>query len=1214
MHAEPTGLRLSASDLAHFLSCRHLTALDLSVLAHRRTGPERGPDPRLQRLVERGLEHEKAFVQRLRDQGLQVTDLNHLPRGQPERAIEATLDAMRRGDEVIVQAALRLDAWFGYADVLRRMARPSTLGSWSYEVIDTKLARDTRAGTILQLGLYTSIVGSIQGITPEEFHVVVPGDHGEPARQISWRTDDFAAYLRLIQREMLDGLALGDEALAAAFYPEPVEYCGLCRWWRQCDGKRRADDHLSLVANLGRLHRRVLESNGFRTLAALAGMPEDIPFKPGRGSPQTYARARQQAYVQLASRSAARPLHALRHPEAPPPGRRNPPTPPPPQGFARLPAPSPGDLFLDLEGDRGSEESGREYLFGLAWLDAGGNVQYEGRWAFSADEERSAFEATIDRIIAALERDPGMHIYHFAPYEPSAFKRLMGRYATREEALDRLLKGRRFVDLLAVVRQGLFVGVESYSLKELEPCYGFDRQVDLREATECRRRMEGALYLRSPDRVSDEDRRIIEGYNRDDCVSTLRLREWLEVVRLEAQANGIPVDRPVAPDDAASEDRKERDLRVQALRKQLLDGLSDDAEQFVAGDDVPAGDTGAGAAAEAAGPHAEDETDAEDGRMATAASEEHARWVLAYLLDYHRREDKAKWWEYFRLRDMTEDELLDERLAVSKLEFVGRVDEGKAKKGGGFSGPVIDRYRYPEQEMDIERGSTLRTATEGKTFASVDAIDRVGRTIDISKARSRAEIHPSALFAFEYVNVEEIENAIFSFAESVAEAGSLAEAPRSAAAELLLRRPPRLKGSHGRKPATFRMLAGEAELDTAVRVVQSLDHSCLAIQGPPGSGKTYTGAEMICALVKAGKRVGVTANSHKVIRKLLEASLEAASRHRMALRVGHKDRPETDTAAAPGRVHLYGENEAARSAIANLDVQVLGGTAWMWARSDFRNAVDVLFVDEAGQMALATVIAASQAAENLVLLGDPKQLDQPRQGAHPDGVAVSALEHLMGRAPTLPPDRGIFLPTTWRLSPSLCAFTSELYYRNRLTSKAGLERQALVNAGVFTGSGLHVLDVEHEGNRNHAPEEIEAVVRIFGQLTMNGVRWRDEQGKEQQVTVDDILVVAPYNTQVNRLLERLPEAARVGTVDRFQGQEAPVVIYSMATSDPEDAPRGMDFLYSANRLNVATSRARCAVILVANPKLFKPECRTVKQMQLANGLCRFRELASRLEI
>jgi uncharacterized protein len=402
------------------------------------------------------------------------------------------------------------------------------------------------------------------------------------------------------------------------------------------------------------------------------------------------------------------------------------------------------------------------------------------------------------------------------------------------------------------------------------------------------------------------------------------------------------------------------------------------------------------------------------------------------------------------------------------------------------------------------------------------------------------------------------------------------------------------------------------ELDLAIRTGKALNQSVLAIQGPPGSGKTFTGSEMIVALVREGRKVGVTANSHKVIRNLLDTVVSKAAEKGVTVNVGHKNGDDPPDDGEAEVVRSFADNPEALTALEVGEINVLGGTAWLWTRPEFADKVDVLFVDEAGQMALANVLAVSQATSSIVLLGDPQQLDQPQQGSHPDGVAVSALEHLLGEHQTIPEDQGIFLKTTYRMSPPLCAFTSELYYENKLKSQRGLENQRLVNAGDLSGSGLWYLDVEHDGNRNHSPEEVDAIDALVKRLTSDGVMWQDASGASRQLMLTDILVVAPYNTQVNRLQEKLGLTARVGTVDKFQGQQAPVVIYSMATSRPEDAPRGMEFLYSPNRLNVATSRAQCAVILVASPHLFRPECRTVKQMKLANGLCRFRELASPL--
>jgi uncharacterized protein len=287
---------------------------------------------------------------------------------------------------------------------------------------------------------------------------------------------------------------------------------------------------------------------------------------------------------------------------------------------------------------------------------------------------------------------------------------------------------------------------------------------------------------------------------------------------------------------------------------------------------------------------------------------------------------------------------------------------------------------------------------------------------------------------------------------------------------------------------------------------------------------------------------------------------------------------------------------------------VLGGTPFLWSRAQFTNSVDVLFVDEAGQMSLANVLACAQAGRSLVLLGDPQQLEQPQKGSHPEGSDISALAHILGGHKTIDKTHGLFFSETWRLHPAICGFTSELFYEGRLGSVPGLEKQNIEASGPFSGAGLWFVPVIHEGDQTYSVEEVAQVAAIVELLTQPGTRRIDHHGKQWPLTGDDILIVAPYNDQVNRLRDRLP-GSRTGTVDKFQGQEAAVVIYSMTTSAPEDAPRGMEFLYNLNRFNVATSRARCACILVGSPMLFTPECRTRWQMELANALCRYAEMS-----
>ncbi|MEQ1693835.1 MAG: TM0106 family RecB-like putative nuclease, partial [Gemmatimonas sp.] len=673
------------------------------------------------------------------------------------------------------------------------------------------------------------------------------------------------------------------------------------------------------------------------------------------------------------------------------------------KGLCRLPEPSTGDLFLDLEGDPFAAEGGREYLWGLVAADG----SYRSRWAFSERDERSAFEWVMDEIAAALVVHPDMHVYHYAPYEPSAFKRMMGRHATRERELDVMLRSGRFVDLYGVVRQGLRAGIERYSIKNLEPLYGYKRDVDLVEANRFLRVMELGLMTQSAHEVPIEVRDAVEGYNRDDCVSTLRLRDWLEGLRAEQIVRGVEVPRPVAESGEATDELDADEQLVEELRSRLLRS-------------VP-----------------EERIDRDE--------EAQGRWLLAYALDYHRREDKATWWEFFRLRDLVEEDLFDEREAVAGLTYVGRVGPQKRK--------WIDRYAYPQQEMELEPGDDLILQDEVK-LGEVWAVDRVNRTIDVLKGTKYTNLHPTAMFAFTFVRADAMKGALLRIGEAVANGDSEYGSARA----LLAGRPPRLSSGQ------FATEANEAALDFAIRTGLSLADSILPIQGPPGAGKTYCGSHMICALVRAGKKVGITANSHKVIRNLLDAIHTEAGKSGVNVKLAQKAGGDTDAADMPPHITLLASNDDAADALSNGTANVVGGTAWLWSRPDMASSVDVLFVDEAGQMALPNALAVSQAANSMVLLGDPQQLEQPRKGSHPEGVGIAALEHVLAGHQTVQADRGIFLPETWRLAPSIAAFTSEMYYEGRLASREGLEKQCIAGVSGLPASGLVMVPVEHDGN------------------------------------------------------------------------------------------------------------------------------------------------------
>jgi hypothetical protein len=507
-----------------------------------------------------------------------------------------------------------------------------------------------------------------------------------------------------------------------------------------------------------------------------------------------------------------------------------------------------------------------------------------------------------------------------------------------------------------------------------------------------------------------------------------------------------------------------------------------------------------------------------------------------------------------------------------------------------------DRYSFELQECDARSESEL--FFRGKKFGEVVSIDLIACTVEIKKTQATAELHPTAVYVWEFpYKVDQQANALFRVAESVAARGIDGPGPFRAARDLLMRKPPRLS-----KKETLDQRATETAEAAASRIVLALDDSTFAIQGPPGSGKTFTGARMICDLIKRGKKVGVTAQSHKVIRKLLDSIIEADP----TAKCMHL---EKDGEPSFG-VSIAKTNKEALQALDSAKANVLGATSFFWSREESREIVDVLFVDEAGQMSLADTVAVSQSSTGLVLLGDPQQLDRPMKGCHPDGAEKSALGHLLGDKKTISKELGFFLPKSWRLHPKICDFTSEVFYESKLSSQPIALSRFLTGHPWLTTAGLWLLPVAHETNRNSSPEEVDVIERIVASLLQPQVKWFYSAGNEAPLKrEEDILIVAPYNAQVADLSAKLP-GIKIGTVDKFQGQQAAVVIYSLTTSSPEDAPRGMEFLYSLNRFNVATSRAKCNVIVVASPKLLQPSCRTPRQMQLANALCRYAEQAT----
>lgn len=1120
---------LSASDLSNHIACNHLSFLNM-VLANGEIEAPKYRDPMLALLQERGQEFEDIYLNTLREEG---KDLVTIPSEDNGTAFERTLNAMKAGSDVIYQATLQSGQWTGRADFLERVDRPSALGNWSYEVVDSKLAKETRAGTLLQLCLYAEMVAEIQGVMPEYVHVITPEDG---LRRLSYRVDDYLAYYRLVKRNLEQFVEQGNRA---ATYPDPVPHCDICRWWQSCIGKRRADDHLSLVAGLANTHAKQINEWQVDTLEGFAHMPFPLP-KPSKGAKETYTRLKEQARVQLEARERNETIYELLPLEM---GR----------GLCRLPEPSQGDVFFDFEGDPFVGTSGLEYLFGFVFEYT--HEQYHTFWAFSPEDEKIAFESFMDRMMENWERYPDFHIYHFTGYETGALKRLASKYGTREDEVDRLLRGQRFVDLHSITRQALRAGIETYSLKELEQFHGFIRQLDLRDASLQLRLLEGLLERSNVDAITIDTRQAVEQYNKEDCLSTRGLRMWLEQLRTEQIANnGTDIPRPLIEEGIPSEGLTDHQEKIKPVFDALMAEIPVDVGE--------------------------------------RTDEQQSKWLLAHMLDWYRREKKALWWEFFRLKEMPEEELLEEKSALSGLHFTGvRVLDKRS---------VVDTYAFSDQDCDLRAKDEVVTG-DGDRLGEVISIDTISRLVTIKKGPSKADTHPTAIFRHLLINDKVKEDAIFRIAEWAATHGIDAEGDYRAGRDLLLNYLPRTASL---------FLCDKHPQERAVAWASVLDNGVLPIQGPPGAGKSHTAANMIINLIQSGKKVGITALSHKVIVGLMQKVMKLASERDIQLDCIKAGAAGLDDAQA--EIKVYKDNGAGAKAAVDPDVQLIGGTTFFWSREELATSVDVLFVDEAGQLSLIDTVAVSQAARNLVLLGDPQQLQQPQQGSHPEGTEVSALEHILKDSQTITPEKGIFLHETWRLHPSICAFVSELFYESKLSSRPELAQQNISGKTRFSGSGLWFEAVIHEGNQNSAVQEAEHVAQIIQELIKGDVIYTDAKDRQHIVKHEHIKVIAPYNAQVDLLKEKLPDEVQAGTVDKFQGQEAPIVIFSLATSSPEDAPRGMEFLYSLNRLNVAVSRAKAVFILVGNPSLFEPDCRSVKQMKLANAFCRYLEMASSL--
>jgi predicted RecB family nuclease len=1102
----------------NFMSSEFVTWMDRRALDEELADQADEDDAAAQILQRKGLEHEARYLQTLQDSGLSVCVIE----GFSSEAQRATEKAMRDGIDVIYQAKLEHEQFGGIADFLIKVDGESNLGNWHYEVWDTKLARELKPDFIVQLCCYAELLVPIQGRLPEQAGIIL--GTGEK-RAVS--VTDFFFYYQQLKASFLSHMQQFDPARE----PQEIVLPSFSKWTAEAERLLDSRDDLSLVANIRRNQIKLLKGENVSTLKQLA----ESEFVIRGMRTETLDNLRRQAKLQVKSRENCEPVFEVLPPSE---GRK---------GLKLLPPAHDLDVWFDMEGYTLSDPP-LEYLFGVTHL-SNSNPDFKCWWAHTFDEERAAFEDFIDWIVARWESSQRrMHVFHYAPYEVTAVKRLMQKYGTRESQVDDLLRNEVFVDLYKIVRHAICIGEPSYSIKFVEHLYRGKRQDSVANAVDSI-----VFYDRWLESGEPQILQQILDYNKVDCDSTMQLTEWLRGVQdncgIEYEPRPPKEEKPDKPSKAPARGGTRDDCA--ALAAEMLQNRHSIA-------------------------------DPEKKRI---------HELLAYLLEFHAREDKCVWWKLFEKQGATQDELHEDAECLGGLEFVEVIPKTGRQQKPRF------KYRYdPSQDSSIATTESWALSHDINCSAVIKEFDEEQGTIVLTLSVDE----PPAVLGLipkDIVPADVLRESIYAVVSQWHRQGTISDALYSLI--------------HRDRPRVANVQPGQSLLDAAIpakdqlgALALAMQNSAMCVQGPPGTGKTFSASIMISELVAAGKKIAIASNSHSAIENLLRAINKAAVAAGQTF-VGYKVGDGFEEG-------FFKKCESGKLAdiIEDNKFQVVGGTAWAFARAEVAGQFDYLIVDEAGQVCLANLVAMSPCARNIILLGDQMQLEQPVQGSHPGESGLSCLEYYIQNQPTVPPDRGVFLGTTFRLHPDLCKVISEQVYENRLTSAAGTDERILRVPADSTlirkNFGILYAPVDHIGNTLSSIEEAVHIRKLVDEL-LECESYDDENKKNPQwrrLSPEKILVVAPYNAQVRLLRQKLQTGVLVGTVDKFQGREAPVAILSMCSSDPSSSPRGVPFLFDKHRLNVALSRAQSLAIVVAAPPLVSTPCTSLKNMALLNFYCR----------
>ncbi len=1119
-------------------------------------GIKKDHDEMMGLLAEKGNQHESEYLESLKQEfgNDNVVVIN------PDRAtaFSATQEAMKAGSKVIFQGYLKRDGFAGFADFLIRRKGASDLGDYYYEAWDTKLSKSTKPYFVMQLCCYSWMLESIQGKLPDEA-VIVLGD----GTQERFRLPAYLSYFNNLKEQFTaaQNTFTGDSDTM----PDPSLEVDHGAWGSYAKQLMEETDSLAQVAGIRKTQIKRLYASGVKTLTQLVEMDQTSV----KGiSPEMYEKIKAQAGIQLRSRGLDKPLfNVLKNDNA--------------KGLSALPLASSNDTFFDIEGHP-LLEGGLEYLWGVSYHDKnaaqGKDYAFKDWWGNDQEQEKRAFEDFIDWIYQRWQADPSMHVYHYASYEITAIRKLSTRNHTRLEEATKLLQAGVFIDLYNVVKNGLLIGEPRYSIKNVEHLYRGARTTDVANGGESivfyeNWREQGGVeqwatqsngyqaWLANPgnfDWSAWPELDDIRSYNIDDCESTLELVEWL---REQQQTSGVTYDDK--KEEVEELEKTDRQISSQEKREALADRQQCLIEQFES-----------------------DESLKNDTIAVTLKS----------LVHFYARERKPQLWAYFDRLEKSDEELFDDDTVLFNVKLKEtNYDEEKLLCSATYS--LDQPVRKDKLKTATLHGSDVK-------LSKIEFSDLNEQTGEISftiKADDEAALQQPQLTLFAGdmpINTDTLENRLCELTELYFETRQLTGALET----ILNQASPKFKSDTAYLPVSRTRYPDDANyMQAMVAAIEAMNNSCLCIQGPPGAGKTFTAVNVITQLVKDGKRVGIMSNSHAAIMNLLLALPSKLPNANLVKIGGYGPIKEfRESYSEEAYPNLNYRSAMSFTKKAPYDQQdVIGATVYQFAKDiAYETPVDYLFVDEASQVALANLICVSGAAKNIVLMGDQMQLEQPIQGSHPEPAGKSALEFMLKGHAVIPDDQGVFLERTYRMHPDVCKPLSEIVYEGRLTSDKQTKRQSInVDKPVLITkpTGILSIPVKHEYNTQSSEEEVQKVQQLIDELKTG--TFTNNKGETRPISDDDILIVAPYNMQVNLLKEKLTGNLKIGTIDKFQGQEAPVVIISMAVSDVAESSRGLDFIFDINRLNVAVSRAQALAVIVSNEGLERCNVSSLGQME-----------------